>query len=115
MREKYETLPVGELKAVAKHRGIKGLTKMKKQEVIEAMLALDEEESKGAPKAADSNRPDAAQKKDEQREANSNDEPKPLPQYDDAKVADGILEVLQDGYGFIRCENYLPGENDVYV
>lgn len=29
--------------------------------------------------------------------------------------ANGILEVLQDGYGFIRCENYLPGENDVYV
>ena len=29
--------------------------------------------------------------------------------------ADGILEVMQDGFGFIRCENYLPGENDVYV
>ena len=27
----------------------------------------------------------------------------------------GILEVMPDGYGFIRCENYLPGENDVYV
>ena len=25
------------------------------------------------------------------------------------------LEVLSDGYGFIRCENFLPGENDVYV
>ena len=32
-----------------------------------------------------------------------------------AEIADGILEVLSDGYGFIRCENYLPGENDVYV
>ena len=30
-------------------------------------------------------------------------------------TAQGILEVLPDGYGFIRCENYLPGENDVYV
>lgn len=27
----------------------------------------------------------------------------------------GILEVLQEGYGFIRCENFLPGEDDVYV
>ena len=27
----------------------------------------------------------------------------------------GILEVMQDGYGFIRSENYLPGDNDVYV
>lgn len=30
-------------------------------------------------------------------------------------MANGILEVMPDGYGFIRCENYLPGENDVYV
>ncbi len=27
----------------------------------------------------------------------------------------GILEVMPDGYGFIRSDNYLPGENDVYV
>ena len=29
--------------------------------------------------------------------------------------ASGILEVMPDGFGFIRCENFLPGENDVYV
>ena len=29
--------------------------------------------------------------------------------------ANGILEVMAEGYGFIRCENYLPGENDIYV
>ncbi len=29
--------------------------------------------------------------------------------------ADGILEIMPDGFGFIRCENYLPGENDIYV
>ena len=29
--------------------------------------------------------------------------------------ARGILEVMADGYGFIRCENYMPGDNDVYV
>lgn len=34
---------------------------------------------------------------------------------DSGVTADGILEVMPDGYGFIRCENYLPGENDVYV
>lgn len=34
---------------------------------------------------------------------------------DEGPAANGILEVMPDGYGFIRCENYLPGENDVYV
>ena len=34
---------------------------------------------------------------------------------DSGLAAHGILEVMPDGYGFIRCENYLPGENDVYV
>lgn len=36
-------------------------------------------------------------------------------QLDSGQKADGILEVMPDGYGFIRCANYLPGENDVYV
>ena len=34
---------------------------------------------------------------------------------DSGVEARGILEVMPDGFGFIRCENYLPGENDVYV
>ncbi len=28
---------------------------------------------------------------------------------------EGILDILQDGYGFLRTSGYLPGENDVYV
>ncbi|MBU9724901.1 transcription termination factor Rho [Diplocloster modestus] len=38
-----------------------------------------------------------------------------MEQLDSGVTANGILEVLPDGYGFIRCANYLPGENDVYV
>ncbi len=38
-----------------------------------------------------------------------------LRELDSGQMANGILEVLPEGYGFIRCENYLPGENDVYV
>lgn len=45
MREKYESLAVIELKEVAKARGIKGLSAMKKADVIEAMLKLDAEEA----------------------------------------------------------------------
>ena len=34
---------------------------------------------------------------------------------DSGVVAHGILEIMPDNFGFIRCENYLPGDNDVYV
>lgn len=34
---------------------------------------------------------------------------------DSGLLANGILEVMQDGFGFIRCANYMPGENDIYV
>ena len=37
------------------------------------------------------------------------------PELDSGQEANGILEVMPDGYGFIRCANYMPGENDVYV
>lgn len=34
---------------------------------------------------------------------------------DSGQLANGILEVMADGYGFIRCANYMPGDNDIYV
>ena len=44
MREKYESLALTQLKELAKVRGIKGVSAMKKNDVVEAMLALDEKE-----------------------------------------------------------------------
>lgn len=41
--------------------------------------------------------------------------PTDMNQLDSGETKEGILEVMPDGYGFIRCDNYLPGENDVYV
>ncbi len=46
MREKYQSLALTDLKEIAKSRGIKGTSSMKKADVIEAMLALDEQESR---------------------------------------------------------------------
>ncbi|MBQ8039597.1 MAG: Rho termination factor N-terminal domain-containing protein, partial [Lachnospiraceae bacterium] len=44
MREKYESLALTDLKEIAKVRGIKGTSTMKKADIIESMLALDEQE-----------------------------------------------------------------------
>lgn len=41
--------------------------------------------------------------------------PTDMDQLDSGETKEGILEVMPDGYGFIRCDNFLPGENDVYV
>ena len=46
MREKYQSLALADLKEIAKTRGIKGTSGMKKADIIEAMVALDEKEGK---------------------------------------------------------------------
>ena len=54
MREKYQSLALADLKEIAKSRGIKGTSGMKKADIIDAMVALDEKEEKeqtAAPKA----------------------------------------------------------------
>lgn len=48
-------------------------------------------------------------------QAASDDPKNELKELDSGIEAKGILEVMPDGFGFIRCENFLPGENDVYV
>ena len=102
MREKYESLSAVVLRDLAKSRGLKNLSGLKKAELVELMLAEDE-------------RVEAQKAKEEKQTSgreNGRDDTKEL---DSGVKAHGILEVMPDGYGFIRCENYLPGENDVYV
>ncbi len=192
MREKYESLALTQLKELAKVRGLKGTSAMKKAELVQAMLAederlkkLEEQESAAKQQPAEggerqplyrnanaggartpAQRPDNTGRADggtrpagrkpysngEQqtegdrgvrgeggqrteapvrqegsaaegtapvsRPVRSNEvyDEKTYPrELDSGEEASGILEVMPDGYGFIRCENYLPGENDVYV
>ena len=48
MREKYESLPLATLKELGKARGLKGISTMKKAELVELMLAEDEKEKQSA-------------------------------------------------------------------
>ena len=129
-REKYESLSLTALKDIAKARNIKGISLMKKSELVESMLSLDAreaaaksaegagtvrssenaskpEDGEGSKKSSDDDRRTAVGEESELSE-----EKKLL---DSGEEARGILEVMSDGYGFIRSENYLPGDDDVYV
>jgi len=113
MREKYESLALLQLRELAKIRGIKGVSVMKKAELVEAMLAEDEKDKK----ITDSPEPveEKAIEKVAQEPEKKQDDMFYPPELDSGIEAYGILEVMPDGYGFIRCENYMPGEHDVYV
>ena len=133
MREKYESLALVDLKAVAKARGLRGISTMKKDELVEAMLAADEKdkaEGKGVQQTKGVVTPKAVERKEtkireevkakedsrnKEEKTTQAEEEKTLEELDSGISAHGILEVMPDGFGFIRCENYLPGENDVYV
>ncbi len=127
MREKLQTLSLAVLRDFAKDKKIKNVSTMRKAELIEALLAAAQEEEQ------QEKREQQEQKK--QREHHGAQDTENLQEHQSQRehgqgqheheheqaqpqqheIADGILEVLQEGYGFIRCENFLPGENDVYV
>ena len=150
MREKYESLSAAALKELAKARGIKYVSTMKKSEVVEAMLAEDakekelkeqeqkeqeqkEQEQKETSEkqdrngAIEENKADTAPARTENNSTRENRDdrdnrgergdkpPMDLAQLDSGIEVCAILEVMPDGFGFIRSDNYLPGENDVYV
>ena len=163
MREKYESLSLAVLKDLAKTRGLKGVSALKKADLIERMLQEDEKEVAVEKAKAAEEKATEEKKTEEKTESKDNAEEAAKPagrtyvrerkpgrystrtntrredrdtsdhseekkteeeleqirkdeaSLDSGEQANGILEVMPDGYGFIRCENYLPGDNDVYV
>ena len=167
----FKEMTLLQLKAYAKEKGIRGVSTLKKNQLIERIIASENksiqtkaEESikseknttsengiktEGEPKAEKrvkteensktednirktQQKPQESEKKEKVHHHNdrengnsvnsANDEnagkenkKSELSSLDSGNMANGILEVMPDGYGFIRCENYLPGENDVYV
>lgn len=192
MREKLQTLPLTQLRELAKSQGIKGSASMRKAELIDALCAAAEQteilktvaapprpraetaaasvedekrqvksiasegerrsakpavsgaetekrqtklaataleterrQTKPAATASETEKrqikPVTASAESEKRQVKSAVKladgltPQEVAELDSGCEANGILEVMPDGFGFIRCENFLPGENDVYV
>ncbi len=100
-----EELSLMELREKAKNAEIKNVSKFKKDELI-SILKEKLEENQPQEK-------DTSVQKNDFKEIVTAEGYKLTNEGDE--VAEGILEVLPDGYGFLRGENYLPTVKDVYV
>lgn len=92
-----ENLSLSDLKAKAKEKGVKNISKLKKDELI-SILNENEEVS------INQNNSNSNSTEGGYKLTNEGDE-----------FVEGILEVLPDGYGFLRGDNYLPTPKDVYI
>lgn len=169
MREKLETLPMTELREIAKVNNIKSVTAMRKSALIDKILEVTSEkeakepikevtksefenetlaertytpsqsrtyakpeERKNMGKNSPENRLNDIKNNDIKNNDIKNSDIKNTEtrttdtkisenrtvtdeSLDSGIIANGILEVMPDGYGFIRCDNYMPGDADVYV
>lgn len=174
MENQYDSMTLANLRELAKEKGLKHITSLKKSELIEILIKTASEagqteqvKAEAKPAIAPAEQIKTEQIKIEQNKIESNNKlelngleqnrqelnkieqnkpeqnkfeqsrfdpskleqvqlsakddkksapvPNEIDQLDSGETKVGILEVLPDGYGFIRCDNYLPGENDVYV
>ena len=141
-----------DLKAIAKIAGIKGVSTMRKEELLSLLISMNEEAVSPKPVNRAAEQPEPVQQKEkkkrgrkpkpkqetvnaeeptkasvtepeetslipetaEEEPEENEDEQQSGPQQRGSE-AEGILEIHADGYGFLRNENFLPGNRDVYV
>lgn len=138
--QEYVSMSLVQLKELAKKRGIKNISSMRKKDLIDKLTECGEKEivqilieKKQKEKLQDEKMQEGKQQVERQQlekqhfverqqsekiqveKAAPEKQQTDLEQLDSGETKNGILEVLPDGYGFIRCDNFLPGENDVYV
>ena len=94
-----------ELRQLAKEKGLKNVTKLKKDELIEELTKIKSEETVAV---------NNTRFQIDEGARDDSDLAYKLTNSDDF-IAEGVLEVLPDGYGFLRGENYLSSPKDVYI
>ena len=139
-REVYSEMTLADLKNKAKELGIKNISKLKKSELIDELLNVNSskvEESKSTPNVIERNgvilteriAPKTREQQNttynnyQSREVNTLSEEEREEKKERLKTminesgsAKGVLEVQENNnFGFLRCDNYLTGENDIYV
>lgn len=104
-----EKMTLVELKALAKENNLKNITKLKKDELIAVLKQVIDHETVAAEPAEE--------KKTVERHYDNNGNA--IIDYkltnEGDEIVEGILDILPDGYGFLRGDNYLSSDKDVYI
>ena len=103
----YEEMSLAQLKDIAKELKIKSAYKLKKIELLEEIKKVKSEiEAENVSQASTGITSDENQNKEEKNQRKNTD---------GVNQVCGILEILTDGFGFLRTDNYLSGTGDIYV
>ena len=104
-----ESMTLMELKDLAKEHNIKNISKLKKDELITVLKQITSQTLKNVEEVEEVEKPE--------RQYDANGEP--IVDYkltsDGDEIVEGILDILPDGYGFLRGENFLSSDKDVYI
>ncbi|MCI7145442.1 MAG: transcription termination factor Rho [Clostridiales bacterium] len=109
-----KTKKVAELKEIAGAFKVPGYARMKKSELIEALMKDPEPAETAEPEEpAGAEKPETPEKPEKPGKAK---EPKKVvPDKDDRYEAEGILDMSDEGFGFLRFNNFLTSDKDIYV
>ena len=120
--ENLKEKTLAQLRQTAKELGIKGISTLKKDQLVETIEAFLEkakketEEKRTVKKQppAKGNNTEKQEEPEKQENRTQTEEKKPVGT-ENSEIREGVLEVMADGYGFLRAENFLPGSGDIYI
>ena len=127
-RQQLEESPLADLHAIASELGIEGFRRLRREELIETLLAAEggegasgegEAKAEAAVEEADEEaEAEEAQAEEEAEPARGGEEepaPEPEPEEEEEDVRSGVLDVLPNGSGFMRPDPFAHSRDDVYV
>lgn len=109
--EEIQNKKILELFEMAKELGITGARRMHKKDLAEKIYEVLKEREEEKKKKEE------AVKKEQEMKVQETQAPQPteVPGEAVGEVREGILEILPDGYGFLRHDGYVPTSQDIYV
>ena len=108
-----ENCTLVELRQIAKEKGVKNVSKLKKEELLELITNFENLDTSTFEKVENEIENDTDNIEEEKVEEIRIEDGYKLSQ--DDRLAEGILEILPDGYGFLRGKNYLSTPDDIYI